>query len=54
VTTSNHDSLSSSESGVNVGIRAGKSTYLNVLDVRKPLAVSISGRCEKPRPCNLV
>jgi hypothetical protein len=34
VTISNHNSLSSSENGVNPGIRSLKSTYLNEPDVR--------------------
>jgi hypothetical protein len=43
VTISNPDSLSSSETGVDPGTRSWKkSTYLNELDVRKPLVVSIS------------
>ncbi len=44
VTISNPDSLSSSETGFNSGIRSWKSNYLNELDVRKPLVVSISQR----------
>jgi hypothetical protein len=54
VTISNADSLSSSETGVNPGIKSGKSTYLNELDVRKPLVVSISQRSEELRLYNLV
>ncbi len=49
MTISNPDSLSSSETGVNSGIRSSKSTYLNELDVRKPLVESISQRSEELR-----
>jgi hypothetical protein len=42
VTISNPDSLSSSVTTVNPGRRRGKCIYLNELDVRKPLGVSIS------------
>jgi hypothetical protein len=45
--SSNPDYLSSSETGVNSGTRSWKSTYLNELDVRKPLVVSISQRSEE-------
>jgi hypothetical protein len=55
LTISNPDSLSSSETGVNPGIRSyEKSTYLNELDVRKQLVVSISQRREELRLYNLV
>jgi hypothetical protein len=54
VTISNHDSLPSSEIGVNLGIRSWKSTYLNELNVRKPLVVSISQSSEELRLYNLV
>ncbi len=47
VTTSNPDLLSSSEKGVNPEIRIWKSTYLNELDARKPLVLSISQRSEE-------
>jgi hypothetical protein len=49
-----HDSLSSSKTGVNPGIRSWKSTHLNELNVRKPLVVSISQRSEELRLYNLV
>jgi hypothetical protein len=54
VTISNPDSLSSSETGVNPGIRSWKNTYLNELDVRKPLVQSISQKSEELRLYNLV
>jgi hypothetical protein len=40
--------------GVNSGIRKQKSTYLNELDVRKPLMVSMSQRSEELKLYNLV
>ncbi len=49
MTISNPDSLSCSGTGVNPGIRSRKSTYLNELDVRKPLVVSNSRRSEELR-----
>ncbi len=54
VTISNHNSLSSSETGLNPEIRSWKSSYLIELDVRKPLVVSISQRIEELRLYNLV
>jgi hypothetical protein len=54
MTTSNLDPLPSSVTGVNLGIRSCKSTYLNELDVRKPLVVSLSQRNEEMRLYNLV
>jgi hypothetical protein len=54
VTISNPDSFSSRETGVNPGIRSRKVTYLNELDVRKPLVVSISQRSEEQILYNLV
>jgi hypothetical protein len=54
MTISNPDSLSSSETGVNPGIKAVKSAYLHELDVRKPLVVTISQRSEELRLYNLV
>ncbi len=42
VTISNPDSLSSSETGINPGIKTAKSTDLNLLDAIKPLVVSTS------------
>jgi hypothetical protein len=47
VTIANTDSLSSRETGVNSGVRNRKSTYLNELNIRKPLVVCISQRSEK-------
>jgi hypothetical protein len=35
-------------------LKAEKSTYLNEPDARKPLVISISGRSEELRLCNLV
>jgi hypothetical protein len=49
VTISNPDSLSGSATGVNPGKRSWRSTYLNELDVRKPMMVSISQRSEELR-----
>ncbi len=49
LTISNPDLLSSIETGVNPGIRSWKSTYLNEIDVRKPLVVSISQKSEELR-----
>jgi hypothetical protein len=46
VIISNLDSLYSSETGVNPGMRSSESTYLNELKVRKPLVASISQRSE--------
>jgi hypothetical protein len=54
VTISNPDSLSSSKTRINSEIRSWKSAYLNELDVRKPLVVSISQRSEELRLYNLV
>jgi hypothetical protein len=54
VTISNPDSRSSSETGVNPGIKSQKCTYLNELDDRKPSAESISQRSEQLRLHNLV
>jgi hypothetical protein len=58
VTISNPNPLSScSETRVNPGIRtkkAKKSIYLNELNVRKPLVVSISQRSEELRLYSLV
>jgi hypothetical protein len=54
VTVSSPDSLFSCEAGANPGIRRWKSTYLNELDVRKPLVVSVSERSEELRLYNLV
>jgi hypothetical protein len=54
VTISNPKSLSSTETRINPEIRSSKYTYLNELDVRKPLVVSISQRSEKLRLFNLV
>ncbi len=54
VTFSNPRSPSSSETGVNPGIRSWRSTYLNQLDVTKPLVESISQRSEELRLYNLV
>jgi hypothetical protein len=54
VTVSNPELLSSSETGVNPGVRSRKDTRLNELDVRKPLEVSISQRSEALRLYNLV
>jgi hypothetical protein len=55
VTISNPDSLSSSETGVNPGIKSEKkSPYLIGLDVRQPLVVSNSQRSEGLRLYNLV
>jgi hypothetical protein len=54
VTISNHETLSSSETGVHPGIRTWKSTYLIELDVSKPLVVSISQRSKKLKLYNLV
>jgi hypothetical protein len=47
VTISNRDLLSSSETGVNAGTKSWKCTYMNELDVRKPLVVSISQGSEQ-------
>jgi hypothetical protein len=49
VTISNPDLLSSSETGVNPGLRSWKNTNLNELNVRKPLVVSASKRSEELR-----
>jgi hypothetical protein len=49
VTISNPDTLLSSETGVNSGIKAEKSTYLNELDDRKPLVVSVLQRNKEER-----
>ncbi len=54
VTISHPDSLSSSETGVNPGIRSWKYTCLNELDARKPLVVSISQTSKALRLHNLV
>jgi hypothetical protein len=54
VTISNPVPLSGSETGVNLGIRSWKSAYLNELDVRKSLVVSILQRSEELRLHNLV
>jgi hypothetical protein len=54
VTNSNPNSLSSSETTVNLGIKAEKSLYLNELDVRKPLVVPISQRSEVMRLYDVV
>jgi hypothetical protein len=54
VTISNPDSLSSSETEVNTGARSRKSTYLNELNVRKPLVESISQGSKELRLHNLV
>jgi hypothetical protein len=53
-TITNHDSLSSCVRGFNPGKRSLKSTYLNELDVRKPLVVFISQGNEELRLYNLV
>jgi hypothetical protein len=50
----NPNLLPSKEYGVNPGRRSSKSTYLNKLEVRKPLVPSISHRREKLRLYNLV
>ncbi len=50
---SNHDSLSSSETRVNRGMRSW-STYLLELDFRNPLVASISQRSEELRLYKLV
>jgi hypothetical protein len=42
------------EQGLLVEYEAGKSSYLNELDVRKPLVVSISQSSEELRLYNLV
>jgi hypothetical protein len=47
-------SLSSGETGINPGLEAEKSSYLNELDIRKPLVVSVSQRSEERRLFNLV
>jgi hypothetical protein len=52
MTISAPKSLSRSEKGVIPGIK--NSTYLNVLDVRKPLVVSVSQRSEELRLHNVV
>jgi hypothetical protein len=49
VTISNPASLSSTETGVDFGRRSARSTYLNELDVRKPLVVYFSQRFEELR-----
>jgi hypothetical protein len=55
VTTSNHNSLSKSETGVIPGMRSwNKHLYLNELNVRKPLVESISQRSEELTLYNLV
>jgi hypothetical protein len=55
-TFSNPDALSSSETGVNPGIKGlkEKNTHPYKLDVRKPLVVPISQRIEELRLYNLV
>ncbi len=52
--TSNPHFLFRSETNVNLGIRSGKSIYLNELDVRNPLVVSISHRNKELRLYKLV
>jgi hypothetical protein len=54
LTIPNHDSLSSTETEVNLGMRSQKSTYLNELDVRKPFVVSIPRSSEELRLYSLV
>jgi hypothetical protein len=54
VTISNPESLSSSKTWVNPGIRAEQSTYLNKLNFRKPLVASILQRSEELRLYSLV
>jgi hypothetical protein len=54
VTISNHHSRSTVKQGVNARMRSIKFTYLNELDVRKPLVVCISQMCEELRLYNLV
>jgi hypothetical protein len=54
VTIFKPDSLFSSETGVDSGTRIWKSTYLNELDIWKPLVVSNSQRNEELRLRNLV
>jgi hypothetical protein len=49
MTKSNLESLSSSETEVNPAREVEESTYMNVLDVRKPLVFSISQGSEEQR-----
>ncbi len=54
VTTSNPDSLSSSETAVNPGKTAEKSTCMNELGARNQLVVSISQKRSEQRLYNVV
>jgi hypothetical protein len=54
MTFSNSDLLSSSVTGVNRGKITESRTYLNEVNFKKQLVISISQRSEELRPYNLV